>query len=61
MDEVCSFLRLSTEFFVVEFLEERGNVKGVWVLERLLLVPVGEDRLVFECDLSWIVDPIPFL
>jgi hypothetical protein len=58
---VCSFLRLLTEFFVAESLEERGSVKGVWVLERLLLVPVVEDLLVFEYDLSWIVDPIPFL
>jgi hypothetical protein len=58
---VCSFLRLLTEFFVDESLGERGNVKEVWVLERLLLVPVGEDRLVFVGDPSWIVDPIPFL
>jgi hypothetical protein len=58
---VCSFLRPLTEFFVVESLEGKGNVKGVLVLERLLLVPVVEDLLVFENDLSWIVDPIPFL
>ena len=56
---MCSIQKLVV-VFELEFLEEKGNVKGVWE-ERL--VPVGEveDRLVFPIDLYWIVDPISFL
>ena len=56
---MCSIQKLVV-VFELGFLEEKGNVEGVWE-ERL--VPVGgvEDRLVFLIDLYWIVDPISFL